>query len=1171
MSELAQGSVKEVSVEKLETMEEELRKSEEKYRVLTESVSDVFFALDHDLRYTYWNKASEKLTGILAKDAIGKSLTEVFPDLKGTRVEQFYLDVLRTKQPQSLVNKDHLGNKDLVFEINAYPTEDGLSVFCKDITESKNKEEEFVRLSNAVKMSTDGIVITDLYARIVDANEAIMRMYGAKDRSDLIGKSSFELIVPEEREKAFVGMKEVLEKGYSKNQEYHIIAKDGGRVLAELNSAVMRKPDGEPVGFVAVVRDITRRKQMEESVRESEAKFRDIFESANDCLVYLDRLGRILDVNEKGVQVFGGSKDELMGKHFSRVGVISPKGIPSLLRAFADGLADRHTTLNLDIRNKKGERISLECSGSLLKKADNLALLVVARDVTERKRMEETLRESEGKYRKQFEEALDAIFLADAQTGIVLDCNRAATELVGREKSELIGEHQRILHPPEENEEEFSTTFKQHLKEKMGQVLETQVITKKGEIKDVAIKANVFELGSKKVIQGIFRDITELKRAEKTLRESQQKFERLFMFNPEAAVFSDANDYVLNINPRFTDLFGYSPVEAQGKPLDNLIVPDDLKEEAKRLTEIREGYVYHDTVRKRKDGSLVQVSISCASIVSDGKCLGNVVLYKDITERKQMEKALERQRDIAITLSGAGSLDQVVNCLFDHLLATEEFDCAAFYLFDQQTGTLDMIAHRGLLGKFAAKVSRFDSDSPYTKVVLDGKPLYQKTSDFPSPIREDIQSSGIVSVAAIPIHYERKPIGHLNMASHTHEKISASTRHVLESVSAQIGETIARVRMEERLRQYSEHLEELVQRRTTELLESETRYSVLVEEASDGVVIVQDGKTIFANKKAQEVTGYSRDELANVPVEKMIDEKYSATVKEQNEKTLKDQMKPTPTEAELIAKNGERVPVEGSPTLINYQGRPAVLVIWRDLRARKKLEKERLRLQKLAAIGELATMVGHDLRNPLQSIENAAYYLSNELPRIASSLSDPQKTTQMLQAISNSVNYADKIVRDLQDFSATRTPTLKKASINDIVEETLQQAQMPNNVELRTELSNLPEIEVDKDQVKRIFVNLLANGIQALENRVGTLTVSTNQTGNFVEISFKDTGIGIPREKMGKLFTPLFTTKAKGMGMGLPICKKFVENHGGTIRVESEVGEGTAATVKLPITRKAQR
>jgi len=170
----------------------------------------------------------------------------------------------------------------------------------------------------------------------------------------------------------------------------------------------------------------------------------------------------------------------------------------------------------------------------------------------------------------------------------------------------------------------------------------------------------------------------------------------------------------------------------------------------------------------------------------------------------------------------------------------------------------------------------------------------------------------------------------------------------------------------------------------------------------------------------------------------------------------------------------------------------------------------------------------------------------------------------MLQIINESVNYADKIIRDLHDFSATKKPTLKKTNINAIVKETLSQVETPENVKLITELGHLPEIKADQDMIKRIFLNLAINGIQAME-KGGTLKVSTKKTGGAIEVSFKDTGIGISEEDMKKIFIPFFTTRAKRVRMGLPICKKFVEGHGGRIEVESQVGKGTIFTVRLPI------
>lgn len=371
--------------------------------------------------------------------------------------------------------------------------------------------------------------------------------------------------------------------------------------------------------------------------------------------------------------------------------------------------------------------------------------------------------------------------------------------------------------------------------------------------------------------------------------------------------------------------------------------------------------------------------------------------------------------------------------------------------------------------------------------------------------------------------------------------------------------------LEEKLKQYSEHLEEIVQKRTNELMETENRYSILVEEASDGVAIIQDGKIVLSNKRALEILGYSREEAIGYPIEKLVAPEYVSYALELYLGRLNGQKTPSITELELIAKNGEHVPVELSGTRIEYQGHPAVLIILRDIRERRKIEEERKKLEKLAAIGELATMVGHDLRNPLQSIENAIYCLKNECTDTPA-CPFSQNAKEMLQVIDNSISYADKIIRDLQDFSATKAPALNKTDINALVRETLSQVKLPEHVTLRLESGQLSEIDIDRGQMKRVFLNLTTNAIQAMEDK-GTLTVSTKETAGFVEISFADTGIGISKENMEKIFAPFFTTKAKGMGMGLPICKKFVENHKGSIQVQSEEGMGTTFTIKILVTQ----
>ena len=232
-------------------------------------------------------------------------------------------------------------------------------------------------------------------------------------------------------------------------------------------------------------------------------------------------------------------------------------------------------------------------------------------------------------------------------------------------------------------------------------------------------------------------------------------------------------------------------------------------------------------------------------------------------------------------------------------------------------------------------------------------------------------------------------------------------------------------------------------------------------------------------------------------------------------------------------------------------------------KALKESQELLVKSERLAAVGQAATMLGHDLRNPLQAIENGIFYLDSELTNLPVS----QTTTGTLQAIHNSIEYADNIVKHLQSFASTIKPMFRMTDINATVKETLSHVKTPENVETIIEVDQLPKIEADKEMIKRIFMNLTINGIQAMEKKGGTLKISTKKTNDSIEVSFKDTGIGIKKENVRKIFTPFFTTKAQGMGVGLTVCKRFVELHDGSIEIESEEGEGTTFTVKLPIQR----
>jgi len=262
-----------------EKLQEKLRESEMRDRALIENSSDIIQVVDAEGVIRYVSPSVQRILGYRPEELIGRlSIDVVHPDDLQKVAVGFEEALQKPGVPVSTACRcKHKDGTWRVIEgtgVNqlSNPAVNGFIANMRDATEHKRMEEELIRLSNAVRMSTDSIVISDLEANIIDANGATLKMFGTKDKGDLIGKNSFELIVPEDREKALAGMEEVLERGYTPGREYYIIAKDGSRLPIEMTAAIMKNAEGEAVGFVGISRDITERKKAEAEKSEFERK-----------------------------------------------------------------------------------------------------------------------------------------------------------------------------------------------------------------------------------------------------------------------------------------------------------------------------------------------------------------------------------------------------------------------------------------------------------------------------------------------------------------------------------------------------------------------------------------------------------------------------------------------------------------------------------------------------------------------------------------------------------------------------------------------------------------------------------------------------------------------------------------------------------------------------------
>jgi len=1026
--------------------------------------------------------------------------------------------------------------------------------------ELRESEERYRTL---FEKTANPILIIDTEGNYIDCNEAALQFVECT-RDELLARNIRDFIPPSKERQVLEEHRPLWDGGGTVETEYYVRGKVKILELT-ITPAILQ---GKRVVF-GVGKDITERKKAGEEIRKVQERFSGIYNSSKDAIGYASLDGVLLDVNDSFCKLTGYSRKELLTR--KKYQDITPKEYHEYEAKIIERIlrTGKPAEYEKEYIRKDGFRVPILLTTFVVKGDDDkpIGLAAIIKDITERKRAEEALRRSEEQARhllefqnKVIDTAVAWIDLLDAEGNVTL-WNRAAELISGYSREEVI-RHKKIwewLYPdPEYRAKIFAEAKKIIEKGERVENFETTIRCKDGTLKTISWYSNniLDEKGKPVGSIAVGTDITEIKKAQEKVRESEERFRALsekYELILETAVEGigavDPDENITFVSRALADMLGYKESELVGMNLRELVPAESFDELLKGTERRKRGESdKYEIVMYRKDGEPRTILLSCAPLWNADKTYaGGLGVFTDITERKKAEERIrESEERYRVLVESAADAIFTLNEAGNFLSANQE---AAMSMGKTPE---DMIG-KNMHDLFPKGIA--DLQMERIKAVFQtGNPVFADEAPTQTKFGQRWYNTTVMPVRDIngKIIY-----------------VMAIARDITE-----------RKRLEEKLRQYSEHLEELVQKRTEELLESEKRYSVLVEEASDGVAILQDGKIVFANKKGPEMIGYSRDELIGLPFEKLVDEKYRQLVKERYIKRLRGETVPVTYEIELMTKNSERVPVELSATRIHYQGHPADLIIVRDISERKRMEEQRLKLGKLATIGELAAMVGHDLRNPLQAITNASYVI-NELVKKTDFAGDnfsfvpPHLRKEMLEEytqlikmmgiIDESTNYANKIVSDLRDFARTKEPELTEVDLESLIQETLSHISVPENVRVSIRHDQaLSKLYVDPTQMRRVFTNLTTNAIQAMPNG-GELTISTSLKNGFASIAFQDTGVGIPKEDIEKLFAPLFTRKSKGLGLGLPICKNIIEAHGGRIEVESQEGKGSTFTVKLPV------
>jgi signal transduction histidine kinase len=239
----------------------------------------------------------------------------------------------------------------------------------------------------------------------------------------------------------------------------------------------------------------------------------------------------------------------------------------------------------------------------------------------------------------------------------------------------------------------------------------------------------------------------------------------------------------------------------------------------------------------------------------------------------------------------------------------------------------------------------------------------------------------------------------------------------------------------------------------------------------------------------------------------------------------------------------------------------------RSIRRLESTQKQLIQSEKLNAIGQIAASIAHEINNPLAGV---LVYSKLMAKKLANDSLNKEDTLDNLTKIESAVSHCSKIVRGLLDFARQSEPVLAPVEVGKIIDQAValvyHQAEMNNVKIVRNDTEHLSLVKGDVGQLQQVFLNLIINAIQSIHDG-GTITITTKSSeDNRVEVSIQDTGYGITPENMERLFTPFFTTKepGKGVGLGLAISKGIVERHGGSIEVQSSTGAGSTFTVYLP-------
>ncbi len=354
---------------------------------------------------------------------------------------------------------------------------------------------------------------------------------------------------------------------------------------------------------------------------------------------------------------------------------------------------------------------------------------------------------------------------------------------------------------------------------------------------------------------------------------------------------------------------------------------------------------------------------------------------------------------------------------------------------------------------------------------------------------------------------------------------------------------------------------EAINHMTCSLLNAQTLNQNIMHSIADGVITVDiDGNITSANKSAEVLTGYTSAEIVDKPYKEIFCEgkHFNSLLLD----TLATGASYIGVETDYPVKNRSiHISISTSRLKDSTDQIIGAVVVFKDLTEQHRLQEQVLRAERLASLGEIMAGVAHEIRNPLTAIKGFVQYL-----QVADTETERK---EYMPVIIKEVDRVNRVIETLLYFSRDCKANYKPMDMNDLIEETLvlvKNTGTRHRLEFKLQLAAaLPWIEGDAEQLKQVLLNLLINAVQAIPDQ-GTIAIETwQEQAGAVQVRITDTGPGIDEAELSKIFDPFFTTKAAGTGLGLAVVQRIMNAHNGRLDIQSEVGQGTAVTLEIPV------